>query len=82
MHCTVRFRAVQVNVTNQNAGIFIGDIRLAGIDSSQKTNSGHASVSGSGNGFIRLVNITQDSGEWVDGTIRDGDHKPVWGHHA
>lgn len=82
MHCAVYFRGIRVNVANQNAGVFVGEIRLPGADASQKVNSAHAAIRGSCNVETRALNVVYDGCELVDGIVFDGDHKAIRGYHA
>lgn len=79
MSCYITFRGINVNVSSQNAGVFVGDIRIPGWDSNQKVNSAHAAIYGFSNLEATTVNVTVDSQELVDGMINDQDIKPVWG---
>ncbi|MFB5188878.1 hypothetical protein [Alicyclobacillus fastidiosus] len=79
MSCQISFRTMNVNAPAQNAGVFIGDISIPGLDANQKVNSAHGAIYGFYNIESSTVNVTADGHEFVDGVINDQDIKPVWG---
>nr|WP_249226877.1 hypothetical protein [Alicyclobacillus mengziensis] len=78
----VSFGAINVNSSQQNGGVFVGDINMTGFDAHVKSNGGHASVYGCSNLEGRTVNMVVDNQEILDGVINDQDYKPVWGSNA
>ncbi|WP_067625833.1 hypothetical protein [Alicyclobacillus acidiphilus] len=77
----ISFRAINVNASSQNSGVFVGEIRIPGWDANQKSNSAHAAVYGSSNVEATTVNVTVDNFEAIDGMINDQDVKPYGGHN-
>ena len=69
---------MHVQAAIQNAGVFIGETNLGGWDSHSKANAGHGPIYGFYAVESATVNITDDSGEVVDGIINDQDVKISW----
>ena len=82
MACRVSFRAVNINVAQQNGGLLAGTVNITGLDASQKINVAEGTVFGSLNLEVRTLNINFDHGEYADAVINDQDVKSTWGFNA
>lgn len=78
----IAFRALHANAPNQNAGVFIGTVRMSGFDTNVKQNSGHGATYGFGQVEMGTRNMCLDGYEWVDGVIADRDVKITFGGNA
>lgn len=67
--------AVNVNIVQQNAGVFMGQVNVSGWDSHQKLNLGHGALFGVYNWSIGNFNRTFDGLEVMDGIMMDQDIK-------
>lgn len=67
-------QSLAVESLNQNAGIFIGDTAITGMDSHEKDNKGTGTIFGNQNLFCRDVNIVFDEDNF-DFALDDRDNK-------
>lgn len=82
MACRVSFRAVNINVAQQNGGLLAGTVNITGLDASQKINVAEGTILGSANLEVRTLNINLDHGEYADGVMNDQDVKTTWGFNS
>ncbi|MDQ0188826.1 hypothetical protein JI721_12495 [Alicyclobacillus cycloheptanicus] len=79
MPSVICFGVINANTSQQNSGVFIGEIICGGWDANQKQNQGHGSVYGFCNVIVNQWNATLDNFEAFDGFIADQDFKPLAG---
>ncbi|RIV17325.1 hypothetical protein D2Q93_15515 [Alicyclobacillaceae bacterium I2511] len=72
------FKALQINASNANAAVVIGDARVAGWDGSIKYNAGQGAVYGHHNLNLASLNLNLDTDRWLDSPIVDADCKATW----
>lgn len=70
----IGFDTMNVNTITQNSGIFVGDVKITGMDSHEKDNIGNGKVYGNQNVQFQNVNCNYDS-DVIDTTINDQDMK-------
>ncbi|GGJ10650.1 hypothetical protein GCM10010885_19830 [Alicyclobacillus cellulosilyticus] len=70
----IGLHALNVNMMQQNAGVFVGDADINGWDQHQKTNKGHGDTYGHHNGQVRNVQVNFDP-DVVDTPVADQDMK-------
>lgn len=73
----IGFQTMNVATVTQNAGIFVGDVKITGFDSHSKSNNGQGAANGNQNLFLENMNITFDS-DAIDTPIDDRDAKPLF----
>lgn len=78
---TISFGSINVNISNQNSGVFIGDISLSGADANGKNNVGYNGIDGHRNVEWNIVNLVIDDFEMADSVMFDADYKPGWAHN-
>lgn len=70
----ILFQSMAVNTMTQNAGVFIGESRVAGFDSHEKDNIGYGKTYGHGNVHSGNVGMNYDPDQ-IDMIINDQDLK-------
>jgi hypothetical protein len=70
----IDINALNVTSIAQNAGIFIGEGKINGMESHEKENSAMGSISGEKNLSINNVNLNNDP-DIIDAIINDQDNK-------
>ncbi|MFX4303127.1 hypothetical protein ACOJUR_12845 [Alicyclobacillus tolerans] len=78
MSLQILFRQMDIQMAQENCGVFVGQIHVSGLDSSGKQNIVHDSMLGSVNYLYQNVQIVNDRDIFVDGFIHDQDMKPQW----
>lgn len=76
----ISFGVIYSNSPNQNAGIFVGQTSITGMDANQKFNVGHGATFGQYNYLHGSHNLVMDGFEYIDGLMNDMDNKvsPSW----
>jgi hypothetical protein len=73
----IQINAVNVNAMTQNAGIFMGNTQINGMDAHEKNNYGAGGVYGANNLSIGNVNQNDDT-DLIDAIINDQDNKTAF----
>ena len=74
----VSFDSINVTTLSQNSGVFIGDVKITGLDSHSKQNSAQGSTNGHRNIEMQNFNYVYDS-DVIDTPIQDQDIKVLSG---
>lgn len=72
----IAFDSIQVLSISQNSGVFVGDVKITGLDSHAKQNLARGATSGNQNVEAKNVNYIEDA-DFVDGVIFDQDFKAL-----
>lgn len=70
----IGFDTINVATITQNSGIFVGDVKITGLDSHEKENLGNSKIYGNQNAEFQNFNCTYDS-DVIDTPINDQDMK-------
>ena len=70
----IGFQSLHVNSMQQNAGVFVGDTNITGLDQHQKQNQASGSVFGHNNTLMGNLNVNDDR-DFIDSPINDQDIK-------
>ncbi|MCF8568072.1 hypothetical protein LLE49_25435 [Alicyclobacillus tolerans] len=73
----VAFDSINVATMSQNSGIFVGDVKITGLDSHSKQNSAQGTTYGHKNVEMQNLNYVYDS-DTIDTPIQDQDFKVLW----
>lgn len=70
----IGFDTINVATISTNSGVFVGDVKIAGLDSHSKTNNAQGSTGGNRNLQMQNVNYVYDA-DAVDAPMDDRDVK-------
>lgn len=70
----VTFDSINVATMSQNSGVFVGDVKITGLDSHSKQNSAQGTTNGHRNIEMQNLNCVYDS-DVIDTSIQDQDVK-------